>query len=340
MLNSLDPNTGDLVDRPPAPLEKVTKAEARNKVERAFTFRKFMGISESSINDSEIEIESEELQKLLARVTRKYIGSTQSRLTQMDAPYSRLIWAWNTAEQEAAIDDPTESEEEQLARVDLKNLLRIISTSSGDEMLDRYFKAKQNMEDCGQITFETLWTIFPLGCHVVFRAAFSAEQVFFIQHCPARDVDEDERKFTVKAYSLDWDGFTFNRALYELSIEAFPDKKRITELTFYPLSEYRSSDEDRDNIEQLKKRLIARGKEFVRYCIAPRGQQTFRYDGLSYHQRRSGLFRSAYREDDGESEISRGASSRDPLHPQDSTFTTRVSIVLEHATMVKLTSKS
>lgn len=341
VLNSFDPRTGDLVDRPPAPIKKTEKPETDKKVERAFTLRKFKGMSDSSINDSEIEIESEELQKLLANVTRKYIGSTQSKLTQMDSPYSQLVWAWKTAEQEAAIDDQTESEEKRLARVDLKDLLRIISTSSGDEMLDRYFKAKQNMEDNGQITFEALWTIFPLGCHIVSRAAFSTEQVFFIQHCPVGDVYDRDREFTVKAYSLDWDGTTFNRVLYELSIECFQDKKRITELIFYPLSEYRSSDEDRDNIEKLKKRLVARGKEFVRYCIAPRGQQIFQYEGLSYHQRRSGLFRSAHCEDDGESVILRTMVSRDPLRPvQESTLTTRVSIYIEHAKMTKLTSRS
>lgn len=153
-------------------------------------------------------------------------------------------------------------------------------------------------------------------------------------------MDGGERRFNVKAYSLDWDGMAFNRVLYELSIHFFQGKRKITELTFYPLSEYRGSDEDRDNVEELKKILIARGKEFVRYCVAPRGQQTFQYDGLSYHQRRSGLFRSAYREDNAESEIVRRFSARDSHPVQESTFTTRVSAAIEYACMMKLTLSS
>lgn len=257
---------------------------------------------------SEVDVESEPLQRLLGGITQKY--SIAVKVTLMESPYQSLVWAWDAAQQEADKVESKDSPEDKQAREDLRALLDIISTSSGDETLDRYFKAKKaamGNDGVTTVTFESLWTLFPKGSFVLARPFLRQPQVFLVQSCRIPDMNDATPILTVFAYCYDWDGSTFNRVPFALHIESYPDRKSIFELPFYPLHQHRNLNANAKrssgpkDVEDLTKTLVERGREFRRYCIAGKGKQTFRYDGEAVVQQ-GGLFRSdSNNEDDAAS---------------------------------------
>jgi hypothetical protein len=77
------------------------------------------------------------------------------------------------------------------------------------------------------------------------------------------------------------------------SIEYWGGERRSTvELPFYPLQYYQGpsrSLEDgilsNDSIDELKLRLINRGRKYQNFCIAEKGKQMFNYDGIAHFQK-------------------------------------------------------
>ncbi|GKT41593.1 uncharacterized protein ColSpa_01774 [Colletotrichum spaethianum] len=313
VLNSLDPETGEYVDKPPATAKSTMDTRKSN---RAFTFRKIMrtatnrGEEVFKSEGSEVDIESEPLQKLLAKVTYKY--NKTAKITLLESPFPELIWSWDDAQAKSDISENQgdDTEETKQARKDLKALLNLISKSSGNEALDRYLKTKDSMRENRNITFESLWTLFPKGCLMLARPFLDEPQVFLVQECNPPENDDPDTKFELIAYSYDWNGSTFNRVPYLFVIPPFPDKKSILQLLCYPLSEHRSKTANVDasnstDVETLKADLIKRGRAFFEYCIAEKGKQTFRYKGMAFSQQGSGIFRTGLYDDDTESLYSR-----------------------------------
>jgi hypothetical protein len=46
-----------------------------------------------------------------------------------------------------------------------------------------------------------------------------------------------------------------------------------------------------DSIEELKQRLINRGRKYQKFCIAENGKQMFNYDGIAHFQEDGGILR-------------------------------------------------
>ena len=279
----------------------------------AFTYRKRLrtrrerdGEQVLKASGSEFEVHFQPLQKLLERLTRRF---AQSGVTKVwESPFESIVFSWDDLAKEAARTDfdatkgeAGESEEDvKVARMDLAELMRMISTSSGDEALDRYFRTREDLAKTRTITFETLWTLFPQGSLVLSRPFLEEEQVFVVASfkTDTRHVyynDERQTTFNLVGYSFDWDGTAFNRVPFEFKIAEFQDKKGVFELPVYPLQMHRSrdgGDHGKGVIDTLKADLIARGKLYRDYCIAERGKQTFQYQGMACHKQGSELFSS------------------------------------------------
>jgi hypothetical protein len=319
VFNSLDQDTGDYIDKALDAVTKKDPSTTSKTSNRAFTFRKFMRGQNTRGEEifkpvrTEVEIEFAPLERLLGKITQKYAGTT--KITQMESPYMNLVWSWDEAKKAAIAEVKDETSEEKQAREDLRELMEIISTSSGDEMLDRYFKARDSMKETGAVTFESLWTLFPKGSFIVSRPFFDRTQVFMVQSCKLPDMDAADPILTVIAYSYDWNGFTFNRVPYAFTVDFFPEKKTIFELPFYPLSEhsnlddghFKNSKKSRDTIQDLEKR----GRKFYEYCIAQKGKQTFRYDGPAFSERGVGIFGQYGSDDDDTQSYSFGANAEE-----------------------------
>lgn len=249
------------------------------KSNRSFTLKK---LHDDKISEgSRVTIEFEPFAKLLGSITFKWGWAEE--VTYCASPYEALIYSWGEAIAESQ--KIVEDEEDQQARRDLKELLRILSTSSGDEKLDRYFKDRPIFEKEKSITHDSLWTLFPPGTLVLAKPVLDQPQIL----CTESSYGGSD-SFRLTCFCLDWNGFEFNRVPLELRIAAWGEhRKSINELPFYPLQYYKLSDmTPEESRQQLETKLIARGKKYHQFCIAEKGRQMFNYDGNVFFDRFAG----------------------------------------------------
>ncbi|KAI0152842.1 hypothetical protein GGR57DRAFT_492579 [Xylariaceae sp. FL1272] len=255
---------------------------------RAFVFRKLTGLRRTrrpeldvSLSSSEFDIVFPPLQRLLGRITSKWGWPEQ--VTRCSSPYIPLIHSWDEAWKEAWDPHEDNSSDDQLARTDLREMLRIIKTSSGDVRLDRYFKNREAFLREGTITHDALWTLFPPGTLIMGRPCHGEPQVFVVDHCDGFVSDDDT--FFLVCFCFDWDGSRFKRVPFELGIDGWGgDRKSVTWLPFYPLDFYEEEDLDRErSVQKLRKSLIKRGTQYTDLCRAEKGKQMFNYlDGDAF----------------------------------------------------------
>ncbi|KAF2198746.1 P-loop containing nucleoside triphosphate hydrolase protein [Delitschia confertaspora ATCC 74209] len=311
VISKWDPETGEykLVDASKKEEKKDVEGPEK-KPKRAFTFRKdtitrlYSGDRlHTEIVSAVVEIEFPELQALLGKITSKW--GWPENVTHCHSPFKELVYSWSEAMDEAdGIHAPTdETADQRLARKDLKELLSLISTSSGHLKLDQYFKDRKTFLDSETITHNALWTLFPPGTLIVSRPFLDEPQIFSVQDSDSF-VDGDEA-FELVAYSFDWNGHEFNRVPYQLQIPYWGnDRKSIIELPFYPLMYHTDNDPSisgrhkipgssvddlarrqclrEKSISELKEKLIERGKKYVEICIRPKGKQMFKYAGTAH----------------------------------------------------------
>ncbi|KAF2086542.1 P-loop containing nucleoside triphosphate hydrolase protein, partial [Saccharata proteae CBS 121410] len=291
VISKWDDEKADRVDRP---VDTEDKDDKKSSSDRAFTFRRVQQIEGKNISYSETKIESPPLQDLLGKIMESRTG--EKSVTEMYSPFRDLIHEWSEAEK-ATESQEDDSEDDKLAREDLKELLKIISESSGIEKLTRYFKEREQLRKDKKIRHETLWTLFPAGAFIVARPFLGVEQVLFVQSTDVLSMntldDNEEDPFQVVCYMYDWDGEHFNRVPVTLEIDYFKDKKSIIELPFFPLEFYETEGcTSEEAVQSLKDRLVERGRKYRELCVAPRGMKMFRYEGPACYQRNSGIFRS------------------------------------------------
>ncbi|KAI0110864.1 hypothetical protein GGR51DRAFT_557864 [Nemania sp. FL0031] len=316
VLTQWDAHKGKFEEQSLPDIEDKTLFGPATKPNRAFTFRKITGIRSSrhhiTDNDlsssSEVDVVFPELQKLLGRITSKWGWSEE--VTSCASPYTALIYSWEQAQKEAIeiIDD--EPDDKKQARNDLKELLRIISTSSGDVRLDRYFKDRQALLSEGTITHEALWTLFPPGTLIVGRPCHDEPQIFVVESCDK--FTSGDETFEIVCYSFDWNGIVFGRVPFEMEIEPWGrERKSITSLPFYPLEFHEENGLSRkDSIDKLKEHLIKRGRNFRSFCIAKKGKQMFNYsNGAAYFHRGGTLLQRRHTDSSIELDNLQGGSS-------------------------------
>ncbi|KAI1753930.1 hypothetical protein F4782DRAFT_494461 [Xylaria castorea] len=304
VLTEWDPRKGQFQEHSLPGIQDGTPFGPETKPNRAFTFRKITGIRTSrsrvetdTSSKSEVDVIFLPLQKLLGRITSKW--GWPEEVTACSSPYGVLIYSWEEAHKEAFETVEGESDDEKQARVDLRELLRIISTSSGDVRLDRYFKDRQALLSECTITYEALWTLFPPGKLIVARPCHDEPQIFFVESCDGFLSDED--KFGIICYSFDWNGTFFSRVPFEFEIDSWGgERKSVTSLPFYPLELHEQDGMSRDeSIEKLKKRLVERGRKFVSFCNAEKGKQMFNYKHGEAYFYRGGTFLQRKQTDSG-----------------------------------------
>lgn len=143
------PKTGERID-----VEKVVpKPKPPVNKNRAFTFRKFLtGEDVMKISSSEVNIDSDDLKLLLGEVTDKYWKDEKVR--RLSSPYAIIIHCWDEAGRIANNEEEGDTEEKRRVRTNLKELLYLISTSSGNENVDQFLKERDNPQTihCGRFS--------------------------------------------------------------------------------------------------------------------------------------------------------------------------------------------
>ncbi|KAH7398262.1 P-loop containing nucleoside triphosphate hydrolase protein [Pyrenochaeta sp. MPI-SDFR-AT-0127] len=305
IVSKWDPDAGDFIDINTTKKEEKKVIGPENQSRIAFTFKKLtMARSRHSKTESlssEVKIEFEPLQRLLGKITSHWGWS--ETVTTCSSPFGPLIYAWSQALSEAQKFVEDEPDDEKQARADLNELLRMISTSSGYLPLDRYFQDRNTFIDERTITHAALWTLFPPGTLIVSQLFLDEPQIFTVSSCDGFVMEE--QTFDLVCFCFDWNGSEFSRVPFELKVPYWgPDRRSIVELPFYPLQYYTDPDVEDGSppdraIENLKEKLIERGKKFVDYCTAAKGKQMFKYKGdAHFHTGRSLIHRSDSPDDD------------------------------------------
>ncbi|KAI0011874.1 hypothetical protein F4779DRAFT_635471 [Xylariaceae sp. FL0662B] len=192
------------------------------------------------------------------------------------SPYEAIVFNWEILEEEAG--KPGDSEHTQQARDDLKLLLKYISGgSSGDAMLDKYFRSREAYVEHNSIKFEDLWTIFPPGTLIYGKPFQDQDQLFVVQDnvspWPRRD-DRPQEYFPwkLKGWVYDWNSSTFERTPFEIPFEQFEGRRPITSLPYYPFKLHPEQ-------HKVAQKLVERGKKFRKLCDAKQGERLFQYSG-------------------------------------------------------------
>jgi hypothetical protein len=260
---------------------EIKSDDANADTAYAFTIRKFLDPEKNKFSYSEVDIEAPGLRALLGEQLKHYPGHLwDSDPVNISENFAPIVHNWEKLQEEANKTKHKSPEEEQ-ARKDLKELLDIVSTGSGNAKLDQYFKTRESHMANGTITYDTIWTLFPPGCQVYSAPFLKEPQVFIVGSKPLEfPVVHGRREipWSLVCYSYDWTGSKFERKAYEFQFERFAGSKAINTLPCYPL-EYYGGENGEEERKALRARLIERGRKFRKFCIAPKGKQMFTYKG-------------------------------------------------------------
>jgi hypothetical protein len=291
IVSTWDGELGDYTERVSDGREKEEQNDygPENQSLRAFTLRK-LTMAPTTVSSqrlqteavsSEVEIESKALQRLLGKLTYQW-GWTDPVLV-CRSPYLPLLHSWQESIDASLLIVEGESDEEKQARIDLRHLIRIISTSSGHLPLDRYFKARHSFIEDRTVTHNALCSLFPPGRLILAHPFLDQPQLFSVQSCDG--FVAADTTFNLVCYCFDFNGHHFNRVPFLMSIPYWgPDRRSIMELPFYPLKFHfdvnAPQGEEERSIAKLKQSLIDRGKSFARICTAEgRKSKMFKYTG-------------------------------------------------------------
>lgn len=268
LINKLDPATGERTDRPPS--ETVHEPTKTQDESHAFVLRKIIGYKPQD-NNGELDILSPSLWNLLKKLLSHYPYHTfQGDHATIDSPYEALVHYWDKLEKAAK--EPFENEEEKQARLDLKVLLDTVSSQSGDQKLDKYFKMRGSLKEQKMVTFDTLWTLFSPGALMYGKPFLGQDQVFIVQDNVSPWPLPKDKTWTLICWTYDWDGKMFKRMALNVEIERFDGQKPIISLPYYPL-EYHPQP------HELRRRLSERGAMYKVICTTKQGLRMFDYKG-------------------------------------------------------------
>jgi hypothetical protein len=131
-------------------------------------------------------------------------------------------------------------------------------------------KDMKNLGEKGMISHDLLWTLFFPGCLVVGRPMMDEEQMFVVRHSILGSDRVD-----IFAFYIEFNGLKGDFGLRETSFEltTFKGIKSIADLDVFPLDLH-------PNQEELKKKLINRGRRFEELCNAKPHEKLFTYGGM------------------------------------------------------------
>lgn len=292
VVHKADPETGERIEEDSKVPDAKDKTLDRDKY--AFIMHKNVYDKvalQNFENESEIEIISLDLWNLL----KSHLGQFPNHIFRgspisLWSPYEEIVFQYDELRTEAgkaAGDD----KQMQQTRDDLGRLLDLISGgSSGDEMLDRYFKVRETYKDpsTANIQFEDLWTFFPPGTLVSGKPFQNQDQVFVVKEnqrpWPVRSTSRgggtrEYAPWKLDAWSYDWVEGTFRRSLFPLTISFFDGQLPLMSLDFYPFELHKDYD-------RVRKRLIERGHRFRGICSAEQASRLFEYEGNTIPERK------------------------------------------------------
>ena len=186
-----------------------------------------------------IVVQSPFLKSALKSVLKGYPGiTTELQRLEFSAPFQPFIHRWSDLEKATEEENDPETKEH----------LELFLQNMQGELAD-IIAAKKDLLSHNVITFELVWTIFNPG-DIVFGLENGQECCFRL-----RWGENGNSGYDIECENVDWNGAEFGRSIQGKNISPFKGTKQITQLELFPLQFH-------PNKEQLKEKLISRGKRF------------------------------------------------------------------------------
>lgn len=160
------------------------------------------------------------------------------------------------------------------AREDLGELLKCVMNTPE---LEAYFEVREANLQSSVVTYDTLWTLFGPGTKIIAKLFLDEPQVFTVHEAPIPVGDKKFKKFSVIAWCWDWNGKKIVKSFYQFSIDEFPGKKYINELSVYPVS-FGNLKEKADHVEKIRVRA---DKYYEMVNGKPGSGQMWMFDGIA-----------------------------------------------------------
>ena len=157
-----------------------------------------------------------------------------------------------------------------------KDLAALLSALRASPELHGYFRTR----DASNISFETLWTLFPPRQMIVAAPFMDIPQILRVEDAPTpRRGAGLAESYQIWAWQWDWDGKMMVKVHYRLSIPRFQGSRRIVDLPYYPLSFH-----DKPGPEALRASVRQRSRSFLEATIHYRhhAYPMFLYNGYAY----------------------------------------------------------
>lgn len=154
----------------------------------------------------------------------------------------------------------------------MKLLLETVSSESGDQKLDKYFKIRGSLKEQKLVTFDTLWTSFSPVALIYGKPFLGQDQIFLVQDNVRPWPRPNDKTWILTCWTYDWDRQMFRRWALDVDIAEFEGQKPITSLRYYPLEYHPQSDD-------LRMRLAERGAMYKTICNTKQGLRMFDYKG-------------------------------------------------------------
>lgn len=216
-----------------------------------------------------IVVQSPALKDILGNVLKGYPGiNTKLDRVEFKAPFESFVHRW-TAFEEAR---------KELGEGGAKTHVDLI-WSLLEEELRETIREKLDHVANGVVSFANIWTIFEPGC-LVFGKAEDHDRIykFVVGNYTVDSCGNPLYRLTCQY--IDFDGDHFGYGSEHLMIRSFSGTTDITSLKTFPL-------EYHPHIENVKERLLARGKLFEAY----KGYHFKAYDGIATGQGFCGTIR-------------------------------------------------
>jgi hypothetical protein len=246
------------------------------------TFRRRLATDGKSLESEEIDVESDALKELLAKIL-DHVPAAQFKAEHVNfhSPFKEFVWQWSKLEK-ACEPCETDTQQRELARQDLNKILDLIKAS---DSLGGYFNNLASHTGGDTVAFKHVWTLFEPGTKIYKRAYMEEIQMFEVKSTTMLD-RPDKKDFIVFAAAFDWNGTEFKPYVYNFAIPKFDGSQSITNLPCFPVKHYHDMDGSK-----LEEELLKRGRRFSQLCLLKEVQHEYQ-GSIMFNDTRPPLFQS------------------------------------------------
>lgn len=239
---------------------------------------------ENKYVETVVDIKSKYLRDALAKVMDGVKGISLVQETAVVDPNMLFLYLEETRQYMKELKNLAKTEGKKKARkiaaakaAHLKVLVKYLDTDYEDTKNTLYPLLNANM-----ITFDLLWALFKPNI-IAYTPTYGnpdEPRAFKIEYISKESSFMKGQWYNIEGRYLEYDGKSFGMGTMASEVPAFKGARKITSLACYPLQYHHEAD-------QVKERLIERGKKFV----ALRGMNYRFHQGMAFYKKKRSIIK-------------------------------------------------